>query len=582
LSLCLSLSLSRGPEFILEPQEHIVLAEAETRKVTLTCEARGNPKPNYRWFRNGTVLELGVSPRYSQVGGSLIIDGPTEASDTGTYYCLTSNSIGSLLSREGHLRFARLGNFSEHTRGTVSVREGQGVVLMCSPPSHTTVVRYGWVFNVFPTFVEEDSRRFISQATGNLYIAKAQPSDVGSYICLLKDMVTRRRVLSPPTPLTLRTDGAMGEYEPKIEVHFPPVLEVPQGSTANLECFALGNPVPTITWRKVDGNLPSRARLRKSQAVLEVLNVQSGDAGVYECRVENTRGGNVIRGLLQVYTRPHWIQTINDTKLDSGQELRWECRAVARPRPNYRWLKDGKALTSQARVAVSNGLLTIAGVKRSDAGMYQCVAENQHGSALANAELQILASAPNFNVSPVESETLVCVAQDLLLECKPQSSPKASISWMKNERPLREAERVTISEGGTLRLSNVTRADTGSYTCRAQNVFGVSFSSGTVYVKDATEVKLAPSRMEASVGESVVLTCRAHHDLTLQLHFLWFHNGRNIDFHSRGGHFESIRAHTFSSDLMIRNIQLTHAGRYSCGGRTLVDSSSDTAELLVR
>lgn len=66
---------------------------------------------------------------------------------------------------------------------------------------------YSWVFNEFPSFVAEDSRRFISQHTGNLYISKVQPSDVGSYICLVKNAVTNARVLSPPTPLTLKTDG---------------------------------------------------------------------------------------------------------------------------------------------------------------------------------------------------------------------------------------------------------------------------------------------------------------------------------------------------------------------------------------
>lgn len=68
---------------------------------------------------------------------------------------------------------------------------------------------YSWVFNEFPSFVAEDSRRFVSQHTGNLYISKVQPSDVGSYICLVKNTATNARVLSPPTPLTLRTDGEL-------------------------------------------------------------------------------------------------------------------------------------------------------------------------------------------------------------------------------------------------------------------------------------------------------------------------------------------------------------------------------------
>ena len=66
------------------------------------------------------------------------------------------------------------------------------------------------------------------------------------------------------------------------------------------------SPVPTITWMKVSGYIPSKARLRKSQAVLEIPNVQLDDAGVYECRAENSRGKNSFRGQLQVYSK--WWQ----------------------------------------------------------------------------------------------------------------------------------------------------------------------------------------------------------------------------------------------------------------------------------
>lgn len=34
--------------------------------------------------------------------------------------------------------------------------------------------------------------------------------------------------------------GIMGEYEPKIEVHFPTSVLAARGATVRLECFALG------------------------------------------------------------------------------------------------------------------------------------------------------------------------------------------------------------------------------------------------------------------------------------------------------------------------------------------------------
>lgn len=66
---------------------------------------------------------------------------------------------------------------------------------------------FAWVFNDYPNFVQQDNRRFVSQETGNLYIAKVEPSDVGNYTCVINNSITKDKVLSSPTPLVLRNDG---------------------------------------------------------------------------------------------------------------------------------------------------------------------------------------------------------------------------------------------------------------------------------------------------------------------------------------------------------------------------------------
>ena len=54
---------------------------------------------------------------------------------------------------------------------------------------------------------------------------------------------------------------------------------------------------------KVNGYIPSKSRLRKSQAVLEIPNLQLDDAGIYECTAENSRGKNSFRGQLQIFSK---------------------------------------------------------------------------------------------------------------------------------------------------------------------------------------------------------------------------------------------------------------------------------------
>ncbi|XP_042152482.1 contactin-5 [Oncorhynchus tshawytscha] len=567
-----------GPVFVQEPHDAVFALDSEEKKVMMSCEARGNPVPVYSWFINGTVVE--TENRYSLIDGNLIITNASETADYGRYQCKAENSYGTVLSRDALLQFAYLGSFSGRTRGGVSVREGQGVVLMCTPPPHSPEIMYSWVFNEFPSFVAEDSRRFISQLTGNLYVSKVQPSDVGSYICLVKNTVTNARVLSPPTPLTLRTDGLMGEYEPKIEVHFPLSVPAARGVTVRLECFALGNPVPTITWRKMNGNIPKKARLRKSQAVLEIPNVQLEDSGTYECKAENPRGGTAFKGHIQVYTFPQWISTINDSQLDSGDQLHWECKATGKPRPTYRWLRNGEPLTPQSRVEMVNGELIIQKVQQADSGMYQCVAENKYGAIYCSAELKILASPPVFSPNPVR--LIATLGKDMLLGCRPRASPKPRVTWRRGDRRIQPSRRIMLLRNNTLRIINSTRSDEGNYVCRAENQFGSAEMTAMLWVKEAMRVDLSPSSVEVTVGESVVLSCRVSHDPSLDVAFQWLLNQQPLNFQQEGGHFEYTQTQSSTVDLMIRSILLKHAGKYGCRAQTSADTVLAEAEVLVR
>lgn len=58
-----------------------------------------------------------------------------------------------------------------------------------------------------------------------LVVSRTQPQPAYSHSLLLCPL---------PHP------GVMGEYEPKIEVHFPTSVLAARGVTVRLECFALG------------------------------------------------------------------------------------------------------------------------------------------------------------------------------------------------------------------------------------------------------------------------------------------------------------------------------------------------------
>ncbi|XP_075773205.1 contactin-5 [Pelodiscus sinensis] len=141
---------------------------------------------------------------------------------------------------------------------------------------------------------------------------------------------------------------------------------------------------------------------------------------------------------------------------------------------------------------------------------------------------------------------------------------------------------ITLLPDGSLQILNASKSDEGKYLCQGENVFGSAETIASVFVKEPTRIDLTPKRTELTVGESIVLSCKAIHDNTLEVTFYWTLNGQPIDFVKEGGHFESMRAQASSADLMIRNILLMHAGRYGCRVQTTADSVSDEAELLVR
>uniref|UniRef100_A0A672NSB4 Contactin-3-like n=1 Tax=Sinocyclocheilus grahami TaxID=75366 RepID=A0A672NSB4_SINGR len=569
-----------GPSWKKEPEDLRLPIHSPEQEAVLTCEASGVPSPQYRWSLNGTLIDLRGDERRRLSGGNLIITGLDRDQDSGVYQCTASNTRGTILSQRATLQFAYLESFKTQTRSAVNVREGQGVVLLCGTPLHSGELTFTWVFNEYPHFVQQDSRRFVSQETGNLYLAKVETSDVGNYTCVVNNTITKERVFSSPTPLVLRNDGAMGEYEPKIELHFPDTIPAAKGSTLKLECFALGNPVPKISWRRTsDVSFPNKVKLKNSNAILEIPNFQQEDTGTYECIAENSRGKNAARGRVSFHATPHWLQTMMDTSLSIEENLFWECKANGKPKPSYSWLKNGETLISEGRVQIENGALSISSLNLSDGGMYQCVAENKHGIIYSSAELMVLASAPSFAQNPLSRVLKARSGSDVSLDCRPHASPRAISLWKRGTEILQRSERISLFPNGTLKIANVTKRDGGTYTCIAKNQFGTASTTGRLIITEPTRISQGPSSTEITVGESIVLPCQVTADPALDVAFSWAFNGQPIDFHQDADHFERVGG-SFSGDLMIRNIQLNHGGKYVCLIDTDVESLSAHAILV--
>ena len=76
--------------------------------------------------------------------------------------------------------------------------------------------------------------------------------------------------------------------------------------------------------------------------------------------------------------------------VDVGAFASFNCSVEGYPIDRVRWYKDALPLDKDKRVTVyENGTMVVAGMRRDDKGMYQCVASNAWGTQEATMQLSL-------------------------------------------------------------------------------------------------------------------------------------------------------------------------------------------------
>lgn len=69
-----------------------------------------------------------------------------------------------------------------------------------------------------------------------------------------------------------------------------------------------------------------------------------------------------------------------------------QCLSDSHPTPTFTWRRDGSVVTSSDRLKVeqATGKLIIYAAAETDAGLWECVASNEHGEGTAVAQLDLI------------------------------------------------------------------------------------------------------------------------------------------------------------------------------------------------
>ena len=171
-----------------------------------------------------------------------------------------------------------------------------------------------------------------------------------------------------------------------------------------------------------------------------------------------------------------FLASPRNTKAHEGSEVTLDCAANGNPMPEIIWLKDGQSIEENAKkghylrfTRQGSGSLQIKSVKSSDAGTYQCRAENSLDSIDVAAVLEVL-KAPKFLKTP--KNTVALEKGDIELVCQVEGEPQPTVQWYKNGDLIIESEYFQMVKESNLKILGLVGHDAGIYQCVATNRVG--------------------------------------------------------------------------------------------------------------
>ncbi|XP_054843945.1 neuronal cell adhesion molecule isoform X10 [Eublepharis macularius] len=300
---------------------------------------------------------------------------------------------------------------------------------------------------------------------------------------------------------------------------------------------------------------------------INIINDENGGKaeayeGIYQCTARNERGAAISNNIVVRSSRsPLWTkENIVPIRVIEGQHVILPCRPpMGLPPPIIFWMDNSfQKLPQNDRVSQSlNGDLYFSNVKLEDTREdYICYARFNHTQTIQQKQ------PISLKVEPVDSlnETIAANMSDsdfygaskyterkptlltptgitsskielrgntLMLECIAEGLPTPIISWFKEGGDLPPNRVFRENFKKTLKIIDITEADSGRYKCLAKNRFGSAHHVITVTVKAAPYWIREPTNLVLSPGEHGNLICRANGNPKPSIS--WLANGVPID-----------------------------------------------------
>ncbi|XP_042264745.1 basement membrane-specific heparan sulfate proteoglycan core protein isoform X4 [Thunnus maccoyii] len=584
--------LGTQPQVQVSPQ-NIEVHEGDTLR--LYCRASGSPTPKLTWLKNGgqippqaipshgfhqfksnslDVLQRRIEELQARMDrtdiGTLLIPN-IKMSDSGTYMCVGSNSIGSNSApvKVTVLKADHISSAVSIQPSIADVQEGQSLELNCfapgNPPPQVTWTRA--------------SGRLSSnhQVLGSqLRILSASQEDSGEYICRVQGNPGNSGSQIRQASVSVSVTSSSSRLQSPIIAIEPHSAAVRVGESASFRCRVYSGEEPVrLEWKLANNQpLPDNVKVGPDGSVLTITNARPVNHGAYRCVASNLYGiTHTIVSLIVKESPVATVTPVGPVRIRVGEPINLECQASGEPRPSVSWHRldsNRKTMLSSPVPMESNAVMQILVARPEDSGMYVCTARNNEGTTETKVEVIVeggsqVPSVPRASVP--EPLMVVVEGQTTTLHCEAHGFPSPTITWSKLRSPLPWRHKVV---NNSLVLPGVGRQDSGEYICTATNNMGTTEVTIMLDVETPPYATSLPDDVAVRVGEVIRLQCLAHG--TPPLTYTWTKVDGNLP----------PRAQVNGGDLQINLATAEDAGSYKCVAGNKVGSSEVVAKVTVR
>lgn len=495
----------------------------------LECEVSSPEKPTIQWLKDNVPLKKSSRVQLSEEDGHYklhINDVSTE--DSGMYTIIASNSEGT-----------RSCSAPLYVKPALSVSKGDsrptspgGTILPHAPVFKVklkdtellegTSVRFELVVRGCPepevTFykngkkLQEDDRvkvLFESKEVFELVIDHISFEDMGKYTCVAVNCEGKDE-----------SSGTITVTKDKILF---------QGLTADDSTAEGSGPLtpppksPLFRWFKDGQEFEASERFQvtfddiEDTLSLVFQHVTPDDAGLYTC-VASTSSGKIscsaeltVQGAVikKAPEAPTITANLSDVEVNEGASAMLELKVTGYPKPKVTWKHEGKVIEAGGRYRFlfedeESMTLVIKNTKKSDAGTYSVVAENESGTANTDCRLTVN-STPTFKK---ELKDVSVMTDDVLkLDVEVQGTPAPDVKWYKDGQAVVEDDRVKITQPAedkhALIIERAKVEDSGNYSCVISNTVGTQTGFSAVSVNAPPKFLQKLKDYEAAETENV-------------------------------------------------------------------------------